>query len=93
MTTRLHPRGTVVDVTVHVHPPELNPVQYLIGLDEHDLRDLEFVLAQRRAMSRRCPDEHGEHTCSLAPGHIPDAGHICRACDFSWPVQEASDGA
>lgn len=63
------------------------------SLSDHDLRDLEFVLAQRRAMARRCTAEHGEHTCSLAPGHIPDAGHVCRGCDFSWPViQEAADG-
>jgi len=59
----------------------------LSSLSEHDLRDLEFTLAQRRAMARRCPATSGEHTCSLAPGHIPDAGHLCRACTGTWPVE------
>ena len=50
------------------------------SLSEHDLRDLEFALSQRRAMSRRCPYTWGEHTCALAPGHVADPGHVCRAC-------------
>jgi hypothetical protein len=33
-------------------------------------------------MARRCEDEHGEHTCSLAPGH--GGTHLCRACTEQW---------
>jgi hypothetical protein len=56
---------------------------YRIGsLDEHDLRDLEFVLAQRRAMSSRCPETDGRHTCSLRPGH--GESHQCRGCEARW---------
>lgn len=87
-------RGKRHDIIVRQHPYDANIDQYLLGLSEHDLRVLEFVLAQRRAMSRRCTAGHGEHTCSLAPDHISDPGHVCRACDFIWPVQEpeAADG-
>lgn len=66
--------------TIFTHWPGVS--QHLIALTEHDLRDLEFVLAQRRAMARRCEDEHGEHTCSLAPGH--GGTHLCRACTEQW---------
>lgn len=58
------------------------------SLTEHDLRDLEFVLAQRRAMSRRCPETDGEHTCSVFPGHPVSSqykiGHPCRGCEYRW---------
>jgi hypothetical protein len=60
-------------------PPALRRIP---GLDEHDLRDLEFVLAQRRAMSSRCPETDGRHTCSLRPGH--GESHQCRGCEARW---------
>jgi hypothetical protein len=89
---RILPRGgpasQLFDLETLHTPPELYAPQFLCGLTEHDLHDLEFVLAQRRAMSKRCTAEHSEHTCSLAPGHIPDAGHLCRACTETWPVTE-----
>jgi hypothetical protein len=54
---------------------------------EHDLRDIEFALAARRAMSKRCDAETGEHTCALAPAHRDSAValHQCRACMHNWP--------
>ena len=52
------------------------------SLSEHDLRDLEFALALRRAMGRTCLEEDGEHTCSLRPGH--GESHQCRGCDTRW---------
>jgi hypothetical protein len=58
------------------------PALYRIGLTEHGLYDIEFALAQRRAMSRRCPQVKGEHTCALAPGH--GTRHECRACQERW---------
>lgn len=57
---------------------------YRVGVTEHGLRDIEFALAQRRAMSRRCTAASGEHTCSLAPQHGA-ASHLCRACTERWP--------
>lgn len=54
----------------------------MITLTEHDLRDLEFALAQRRAMSRRCEATRGEHTCALYLGHVE--AHLCRACTEAW---------
>jgi hypothetical protein len=78
----------MTDVSVRLHPYGTEVTQYLLGLREDDLRDLEFALAQRRAMSKRCTATHGEHTCSLAPGHIDDPGHLCRACPEIWPVEE-----
>jgi len=55
------------------------------GLTEHDLRDLEFELARRRAMGRVCQSVYGEHTCSLAPEHEHGGGaHLCRACTTTW---------
>jgi hypothetical protein len=53
------------------------------SFSEHDLRDIEFELARRRAMSRRCPATDGEHTCALAPGHAA-ASHLCRGCTKTW---------
>jgi hypothetical protein len=60
---------------------------FVHGLREHDLRDLEFALAQRRAMSKRCSTEDGEHTCGNAPddGHLR---HLCRACTYEWPREQ-----
>ena len=77
-------RGSIVDgehdlvFTRPWHQPWV-----LSSLSEHDLRDLEFALAQRRAVSRRCPGTRDEHTCSLAPGH--HQVHQCRACVITWP--------
>lgn len=93
MRVRLNRRGSVIDITVQDVPAGVHVAQYLLGLTPHGLKDLAFVLAQDTAMASRCIAEHGEHTCSLAPEHTPDAGHICRACDYSWPVeQEAGHG-
>jgi hypothetical protein len=64
-------------------PPAFSRVY--IG-SEHGLRDIEFALAQRRAMSRRCQVTQDEHTCSLAPDH-GQASHLCRACTHTWPTQ------
>jgi hypothetical protein len=61
------------------------PALYRIGLTEHGLYDIEFALAQRRAMSRRCPEKDGEHTCGLPPGH-GGAWHLCRACNRTWQM-------
>lgn len=52
------------------------------SMNEHEMRDLEFALAQRRAMSRRCETRHGEHSCALSPGH--GGVHACRGCDVTW---------
>jgi hypothetical protein len=54
------------------------------NLTEHDLRDIEFALARRRAMGRLCPEQDREHTCSLPPGHLGYAAHLCRACTYHW---------
>lgn len=62
----------------------LNRNRELHALSEHDLRDIEFVLAQRRAMSRRCTSVSGEHTCGLDPGHTVPVAHLCRACTRTW---------
>jgi hypothetical protein len=79
-------RGSIVDGEHDLvlarpwHPP------WVLGcLSEHDLRDLEFALAQRRAVSRRCTHTWGEHTCSMAPGHGGEPGHMCRACTEIQP--------
>jgi hypothetical protein len=56
--------------------------RYRVRATEHGLRDIEFALAQRRAMSRRCTETQGEHTCALPPGH--GTRHECRACDRKW---------
>ena len=53
------------------------------SFSDHDLNDLEFVLAQRKAMARRCTKTDGEHTCGLAPGHWAGR-HLCRACTHTW---------
>jgi hypothetical protein len=60
-----------------------HPALYRITTDEHGLRDIEFGLAQRRAMSRRCEAEDGRHACSLAP-HNDLFRHLCRGCDRQW---------
>ena len=60
----------------------MNPPQYLLGLTDHDMNDLEFALAQRKAMSRRCLRALGEHSCALAPPH--GRAHVCRGCDTTW---------
>jgi hypothetical protein len=68
------------------------PALYRITLSEHGWRDLEFVLAQRRAMSRRCGDTEGEHTCALYLGHVDT--HVCRGCNRTWQdVTGLPDGA
>lgn len=79
-------RGGLLDITI-APPAIVRPFQrqFFLGLSEHDLRDLVFVLEQRRAMGKTCPEKNGEHTCSMAPGHGPDPGHVCRACDLIWP--------
>jgi hypothetical protein len=80
-------RGTVTDISVCQHPGAVNVTQYLLGLSGHDVNDLEFALAQRKAMSRRCPETDGEHTCALAPDHdkaAATAAHQCRGCDRAW---------
>jgi hypothetical protein len=82
----LHERGELTDVSIRLHPYGTEVTQYLLGLNEHDVRDLEFELARRRAMAKRCTSVRGEHTCSLAPGHLDDPGHLCRACTETWPV-------
>lgn len=58
--------------------------RHIAGLTEHDLRDIEFVLAQRRAMGKTCTAEDGEHACGSAPddNHLR---HLCRACTREWP--------
>lgn len=53
---------------------------------EHDLGDLEAVLAQRKAMTGRCGAEDGEHTCGLWADHAAPVGHQCRACPAEWPT-------
>ena len=80
-------RATVIErdgdaVTLELHDP---PALYRISVDEHGLRMIEFDLAQRRAMSRRCEAEDGRHRCSLAPGH-GQASHLCRGCTQKWQV-------
>ncbi len=80
----ISPGGDDCNLILSGHP-------VIAGLSEHDLRDLEFVLAQRRAMSRRCDAGQGEHTCSTAPQH-GGAWHLCRACTHQWPVAAAERG-
>lgn len=69
-----------------------HPNWVISSLSEHDLRDIEFVLAQRRAMSRRCTAARGEHTCALASGHGDDPGHLCRACTEIWQDEPEGGG-
>jgi hypothetical protein len=82
-------RGSVVagEHDLVVTRPWHNP-WVISSLTEHDLRDLEFALAQRRAVSRRCPETDGEHTCGNSPGHPVseqyDLKHLCRACTHRW---------
>lgn len=61
-------------------PPE--PGWFSWRATQHDLNDLEAVLARDKAMARVCPAEDGEHTCGWPPGHgVP---HTCRACPRRW---------
>lgn len=60
------------------------PALYRFSVTSHGLRDLEFVLAQHRAMSRHCPEARDEHSCANPPGH--GGTHLCRACDVQWQV-------
>lgn len=53
------------------------------GLTEHDLSVLEFTLAMRKAMSKRCEATEDEHICSLAPDHGAEF-HLCRGCIHRW---------
>jgi hypothetical protein len=81
-------KATVIErdgerVTLELHDP---PALYRISTDEHGLRVIEFDLAQRRAMSRRCEAEDGRHRCSMAP-HNDLLKHLCRGCDYLWPVR------
>lgn len=69
-----------VDVVPADHAPErsdlvLGTARYS-SFTEHDLRDIEFELARRRAMSKRCTAVSGEHTCGLTPGHA--SGGSCK---------------
>jgi hypothetical protein len=50
---------------------------------QHDLNDLEAVLAADKAMARPCPAETGNHTCGL-PRHDSFGPHVCRACPETW---------
>jgi hypothetical protein len=84
-------RGNVTDISVRQYPGSVNITQYLLGLSEHDVNDLGFALAQRKAMSRRCPETEGEHTCALAPDH-GKAAHQCRGCDHAWTVRQPARG-
>lgn len=82
--SREGPDGTLYDLRVLHTPREVPRRQFLYGLTEHDLRDLESELARRRAMGRICPEKDQEHTCSLPPGHLGYAAHVCRACTYHW---------
>jgi hypothetical protein len=64
-----------------------------VSLTGHDLDDLLAVLEQRKAATRRCAAENGEHTCGSWPGHddLRVHGHPslvypheCRACPETW---------
>jgi hypothetical protein len=69
--------------------------RYGFKFTDHDLRDIVFVLEQRTAMSKRCQEESGEHTCGLWPFHVDlldTIPHLCRACTYTWPDKpEAAD--
>lgn len=82
MSARLDARGKWTDIIVYLSPD--GPPQFLTGLDEHALRDLEFALAQNRAMGKCCPAAVGIHVCSMPPGHGDEPGHVCRACTEIW---------
>ena len=90
MKVTVEPRGgpgsKLFDITITLWPGDLHHPQALSGLLDHDLRDLEFALAQRRAMSRHCDatTTRGgmEHACLSPPGHGPH--HACRSCHHTW---------
>jgi hypothetical protein len=88
VSARLDDRGQWTDIIVYPGPAGGQP-QFLTGLTEHDVRDLEFALAQRRAMGKCCPGVSGIHVCSMPPDHGSEPGHLCRACDEIWPAGEA----
>jgi hypothetical protein len=77
-------RVEIIDLPGGLTALRLDGNQLIKGMSEHALRDLEFVLAQRRAMARRCTAEAGEHACGLAPAHDREAAHVCRACTKTW---------
>jgi hypothetical protein len=59
---------------------------------QHDLGDLEAVLAIDKAKSKHCAAELTEpggdhHTCVMPPGHwiFP---HVCRACPHEWVTED-----
>jgi hypothetical protein len=68
------------------HTLELRPGPgiFRIPVTDHDLDDLAAFLAIRTAMAHTCPATHGEHTCTMPPGHVLFA-HQCRACPAQWP--------
>jgi hypothetical protein len=84
-------------VKITLSPPDANGLRELAFGDpaggdgswftwlatQHDLNDLEAVLAADKAMARPCPAEDGEHTCGL-PRHDSLGPHQCRACPETW---------
>lgn len=62
------------------------PGWFTWSASQHDLNDLEAVLAQDKAKAKVCPDEDGDHTCAMPPGHF--LPHLCRACPRTWPPPE-----
>lgn len=52
---------------------------------DHELDDLEALLAARKAKIRTCPGRDGDHACWLPPDHTA-AAHQCRACPHRWAV-------
>jgi hypothetical protein len=51
---------------------------------QHDLNDLEAVLATDKAKARTCPATDGDHTCGLIPPPHYANAHVCRACPHTW---------
>jgi hypothetical protein len=75
----------------------VNRNRTLVKLTTHDLNDIEFVLAQCKAMARRCTAAEGEHTCALAPGHDDHGLGLLRLADTAegWrtvPAAGAPEG-
>jgi hypothetical protein len=61
---------------------EGSPGWFSWAATDHELEDLEAVLALRKARVATCPAEHGEHACVWTPGHA--ILHQCRACPERW---------
>ena len=61
-----------------------DPGWFTWAATQHDLDDLEAVLALDKAKARACDDEHDGHTCILPPGHTGGMRHQCRACPEQW---------